>query len=434
MSSGTSALSLVSLFTGAGGLDLGLEKAGFDTRLCVEFDDDARATIQRNRPSWQLSIPGNIYELEARELMKQARLEESELVLLAGGPPCQPFSKSGYWSHGDAKRLEDPRAATLEAFLGIVEAALPQVILLENVRGLVFDGKDEGLRLLKCGLRRINNERGTSYNLVVLHLNAAHFGVPQLRERVFLIASRTGLAFEAPHATHGESFQLEPYRTAWDAIGDLDVDDWPQDLALTGKWAGLLPSIPEGQNYLWHTPRGGGEPLFGWRTRFWSFLLKLAKCRPSWTIQAERALRRVRFIGEAVCCPYENSAAFRRSRMTLSSRVTGARSSDRWETQFLAPLPNSWDSRFSDNFLECLTSGPIWSLRRLAAVLTPRRSVEDACRKSTSHFVVNTFLIPARGWDQAQLAETRRLICRVTLSGQIVPHTRYMVVGLSTSQ
>jgi DNA (cytosine-5)-methyltransferase 1 len=56
---------------------------------------------------------------------------------------------------------------------------------------------------------------------------------------------------------------------------------------MSGKWADLLPSIPEGENYLWHTPRGGGMPLFGWRTRFWSFLLKLAKDRPSWTIQAQ---------------------------------------------------------------------------------------------------------------------------------------------------
>ena len=54
-----------------------------------------------------------------------------------------------------------------------------------------------------------------------------------------------------------------------------------------GKWADLLPSIPEGENYLWHTARGGGMPLFGWRTRYWSFLLKLAKDRPSWTIQAQ---------------------------------------------------------------------------------------------------------------------------------------------------
>jgi DNA (cytosine-5)-methyltransferase 1 len=59
------------------------------------------------------------------------------------------------------------------------------------------------------------------------------------------------------------------------------------DLRMTGKWAELLPSIPEGQNYLWHTDRGGGAPLFGWRRRYWSFLLKLAKDRPSWTIQAQ---------------------------------------------------------------------------------------------------------------------------------------------------
>ena len=287
MSPGRGALSSVSLFTGAGGLDLGLEKAGFETRLCVESDDDARATIRRNRPSWELSVPGDIHQLEAQELMAQAGLGECELVLLAGGPPCQPFSKSGYWSGGDAKRLGDPRAATLEAFLSIAETALPQVILLENVRGLVFDGKDEGFRLFEHGLRRINRKKGTLYKLVVLHLNAAHFGVPQSRERVFLIASRAGLLFEPPEATHGDHYNLEPYRTAWDAIGDLDVDDWPKDLAPTGKWAGLLPSIPEGKNYLWHTPGGGGEPLFGWRTRFWSFLLKLAKCRPSWTIQAE---------------------------------------------------------------------------------------------------------------------------------------------------
>ncbi len=56
---------------------------------------------------------------------------------------------------------------------------------------------------------------------------------------------------------------------------------------MQGKWRGLLPSIPEGCNYLWHTPRGNGEPLFGWRSRYWTFLLKLAKSKPSWTIQAQ---------------------------------------------------------------------------------------------------------------------------------------------------
>src|SRR5204862_497343 len=98
----------------------------------------------------------------------------------------------------------------------------------------------------------------------------AAYGVPQLRERVFLIASINGASFALPPPTHGEGEGLEPYRTAWDAIGALDHDAWLPELNPSGRWAGLLPSIPEGCNYLWHTPRNkekGAEPLFGWRTR-----------------------------------------------------------------------------------------------------------------------------------------------------------------------
>jgi DNA (cytosine-5)-methyltransferase 1 len=163
------------------------------------------------------------------------------------------------------------------------------VLLIENVKGLAFDGKDEGLQLIRNELRATNRRRGTQYKLQVIHLNAASYGVPQFRERVFLIASREGRALEMPPATHGEGEGIEPFRTAWDAIGDLDSDLWSSELVPRGRWAGLLPSIPEGYNYLWHTPRNepnGGEPLFGWRTKYWSFLLKLAKNQPAWTIQA----------------------------------------------------------------------------------------------------------------------------------------------------
>jgi DNA (cytosine-5)-methyltransferase 1 len=114
--------------------------------------------------------------------------------------------------------------------------------------------------------------------------------VPQMRERVFLLASIDGRQIKLPKPTLGNGSDQEPFLTAWDAIGDLDCSSWPAELNLSGRWAGLLPSIPEGQNYLWHTPRNvrrGSEPLFGWRTRYWSFLLKLAKAQPSWTIQAE---------------------------------------------------------------------------------------------------------------------------------------------------
>jgi DNA (cytosine-5)-methyltransferase 1 len=110
--------------------------------------------------------------------------------------------------------------------------------------------------------------------------------VPQHRERIFIVASIEGREFNLPLKTHGDEDGLQPFRTSWDAIGDLDLEYWPAELQPKGKWAGLLSSIPEGQNYLWHSSRGGGQPLFGWRTRYWSFLLKLAKSRPSWTLQA----------------------------------------------------------------------------------------------------------------------------------------------------
>lgn len=277
----------VSLFTGAGGLDLGLEASGFSISICLEIDEDARRTLKTNRPSWRLAEPGDIERIEPKELLAQADLQKGEVALLAGGPPCQPFSKSAYWANGGMRGLRDPRASTLYAYLRVVEAALPRVLLIENVKGLASNGKDEGgVRLLLDELTAINCRQRTEYDLQVIHLNAADYGVPQIRERVFLLASIDGRTLKVPPPTHGDGDGLEPYRTAWDGIGDLDEEEWPLELSPTGKWAGLLKSIPEGENYLWHTPRGAGEPLFGWRTRYWSFLLKLSKRRPSWTIQA----------------------------------------------------------------------------------------------------------------------------------------------------
>jgi DNA (cytosine-5)-methyltransferase 1 len=281
---------LVSLFTGAGGLDLGLEAAGFGSALCVEIDEDARKTLSENRPGWQLADQPDIHSLKPKDLLEQAFLKPRDAALLAGGPPCQPFSKSSYWTNGDALRLADPRAQTLHAYVDAVRAILPQALILENVQGLAYRGKDEGLRLLVRGLTAINKRHRTAYKPQIISLNAADYGVPQIRHRVFVIASIDGTQLKIPPPTHGSGDGLEPWLTAWDAIGDLDVEIWPSELKPTGRWARLLPSIPEGHNYLWHTPRNvehGGQPLFGWRTKFWSFLLKLAKDRPSWTIQAE---------------------------------------------------------------------------------------------------------------------------------------------------
>jgi DNA (cytosine-5)-methyltransferase 1 len=231
-------------------------------------------------------IERDIVDVSTGEILSRAHARRSsdDLVLL-GGPPCQPFSKSGWWANGDSRRLMDPRASTLEGYLRVLEEALPVAFLLENVEGLAYKGKNEGLELLLSRIEAINGRQGTRYDPVVLRVNAADYGVPQLRARVLLIGLRDGGSFRMPPATHGEGLGLAPYHTAWDAIGGLAPGN--EDVRVRGKWAELLPSIPEGHNYLYHTDRMNGLPLFGWRRRYWSFLLKLAKSKPSWTIQAQ---------------------------------------------------------------------------------------------------------------------------------------------------
>lgn len=285
---------VVSLYTGAGGLDLGLEAAGFQTAVAVEMDKWACRTIRANR-DWPL-FEDDIHNVSSEELIAAGGFENDTPDLLIGGPPCQPFSKSAYWSQGDTKRLDDPRADTLSAYLRVLRDLRPKAFLLENVQGMTFKGKDEGLQLLKNIINKINQETGSNYSFTWRVLNAADYGVPQMRERVYLIGARSGQEFVFPSATHtspassqDDLFIDTPWNTAWDAIGDLENSEESEDprLSVGGKWGELLPSIPEGKNYLHHTDRGDGLPLFGWRTRYWGFLLKLAKNHPSWTIQAQ---------------------------------------------------------------------------------------------------------------------------------------------------
>jgi len=305
---------VVSLYTGAGGLDLGLEAAGLSTTVAVESNAVACRTLRTNindHRTWDV-IEGDIHDVTSAEMARRGAMQGEEPALLVGGPPCQPFSKSAYWVHGDTKRLDDPRADTLTAYLRVLRDLQPRVFLLENVFGLTYKGKDEALRLLQRTVDGINADVGTCYSFNWQVLNCADYGVPQMRERFFLVGARDGREFRFPAPTHRDlekesnalgasgssGFQiglfadaqrqpeLSPWATAWDAIGDL-INQVHEGLGVTGKWGDLLPSIPEGHNYLWHTDRGGGLRLFGWRRRFWSFLLKLAKNRPSWTIQAQ---------------------------------------------------------------------------------------------------------------------------------------------------
>lgn len=269
---------VLSAFTGLGGLDLGLECAGFRTVACIEFDSTARKSISLNRPGWNLLDTRDIVDLARHFCPGSLGLRIRELEILAGGPPCQPFSKAAQWSPRSRRGLDDPRSNALEAFLDLWESLLPKVVLIENVQGFV-SGPASALSLVEARINKINRANGTEYSLNTRLLNAADFGVPQQRVRAFIVATRDSVDFGWPETSHS----TDPL-TAWDAIGDLEDTYRP---VASGKWSRLLPSIPEGQNYLWHTAGGGGVEIFGRRTRYWSFLLKLSKSAPSWTVSAQ---------------------------------------------------------------------------------------------------------------------------------------------------
>lgn len=269
---------VLSAFTGAGGLDLGLESAGFLTVGCIESDASARATLRANRPDWHLLEPEDITDLARVLTPERVGLQLRELDVLVGGNPCQPFSKAAQWSSNGKTGLGDPRSYCLDGFLKLARAFLPKVILMENVPGFVR-GLSTAVPMLAETLNELNGEFGTRYELQYRVLNAVDYGVPQRRERAILVAVRDGHVFTWPEPTHCD----QPVR-AWDALADIVAVNAPK---ASGRWADLLPSIPEGMNYQWHTDRGGGKRLFGYRTRYWSFLLKLAKNEPGWTISAQ---------------------------------------------------------------------------------------------------------------------------------------------------
>jgi DNA (cytosine-5)-methyltransferase 1 len=269
---------LVSVFSGAGGLDLGLESAGFEHLGLIENCALCRASLSLNRKAWPHLEWNDVHEASRKCQSSCLGLERGDLDLLAGAPPCQPFSTAAQWSARSRQGFDDPRATTLNAFLELAAKLLPKVILIENVPS--FWTKTFGAEaIIRNSLENIGDREGVRYRLEARVLNAKDYGVPQTRRRVIVVAWRTPGDFGWPE----RDFEDAPV-TAWDALHGIKPSAPPE---CRGKWAQLLPSIPEGKNYLWHTDRGQGLKLFGYRTKFWSFLLKLAKDKPAWTVAAQ---------------------------------------------------------------------------------------------------------------------------------------------------
>lgn len=284
----------ISLFSGAGGLDFGVEQAGFRVAAANEIDDDAADALEKNfGSSLQSAVDRrSILDIPTKDLLRSAGLGRTERpALLVGGPPCTPFSKSGYWLEWKRQGL-DPDASLLQSYTRVLREARPHTFILENVYSLTFNNKASRPHYERL-LREID-EAGYAYSVGVL--NAADFGVPQLRPRLFIAGAPKGRPKpELPAPTHtgqserrvtGDTVNGLPHVTAGAVIGDLLSDPEPGE-TVNGQYGPLLPDIPPGDNYLFYTDkRGYPSPKFEWRSRYWSFLLKLSPDRPSPTIQA----------------------------------------------------------------------------------------------------------------------------------------------------
>lgn len=165
--------SIIELFAGSGGLALGIEKAGFDTKALIEFDKAAADTLRCNRPNWNV-ICDDIANISCLNLQKYFNIKSGELYLLSGGSPCQSFSYAG-------KRLglEDARGTLFYHYAKFLEQLQPKMFLFENVKGLLTHDKGNTYKIIldileQAGYIITKNQ--------ISVLNAWDYGVPQKRE------------------------------------------------------------------------------------------------------------------------------------------------------------------------------------------------------------------------------------------------------------
>ncbi len=270
--------SVVSLFSGLGGLDLGAHVAGL--RVGIAIDADGTALDCLNQALGARTVQGLTQELNPEEVIASLGQHASGEAILIGGPPCTAFSHAGFW----LKRKRDGsdhQSRRIDDYWRYVVALRPRAFVLENVPGLTFRNHRATLEAFERKARR------SGYSITSTILDSARFGVPQARRRLFVVGLRSRARYTFPSG----SFPLESPRSSGWAIGDLTARENPAepDEILRGRYAPYLRKVPPGDNYLYFTKeRGHRKPAFGWRRRYWSFLLKLDPRQPSPTLAATR--------------------------------------------------------------------------------------------------------------------------------------------------
>jgi len=277
---------IVSVFSGVGGIDFGFEKAGFETVFASDIWNKACESLKANFPKSEI-VCDNIDHVDFKKIRKKHKVIDG----LVGGPPCPPFSKSRFYRKEKERGIADEDGfMTVSNYFRAVEELNPKFFFFENVHGFIFKPHQSALEMVEKESERLG------YKIFHNILNAADFGVPQTRQRFICIGIKIAMKdFKFPKQTHSDPSKpvegTKPWVTCGDVLNDIDFDS-PEDIKMLAgsKHKDLLKLVPPGDNYLFFTKeRNHPKPVFKWRSRYWSFLLKLSPNRPSWTIQASHS-------------------------------------------------------------------------------------------------------------------------------------------------
>lgn len=216
----------VDLFAGAGGMTFGFERAGFDVLAAVELDPIHCATHEFNFPFWSI-LCASVTDLTGDEIRRRSAIGDRDIDVVFGGPPCQGFSMIG------KRALDDARNNLMFHFVRLVSELKPKFLVIENVQGLTVGLHKQLLLEVIEELKLLRYEVADPYRV----LNAADYGVPQNRRRLFVLGCRKGFKLSkypqptTQHVKGGFSLLegLLPSPTVWDAIGDLpSVEKYPE--------------------------------------------------------------------------------------------------------------------------------------------------------------------------------------------------------------
>ena len=267
----------LSLFSGAGGLDIGFSDIGFQIIESVEIEKEFCKTLELNSGKGKRFNESTVNSIDIRKYSAK-HIQKIDFVI--GGPPCQTFSAAGRRANG-VLGINDERGVLFREYVRLLKDLSPRGFLFENVYGIV--GAQNG----EAWSEILQSFSAIGYNLFYRILDAADYGVPQHRERLIIVGLKEGL-FKFPRPTHGpDSIDNQPFYTAKTAVEGVFSTERRESNQLRGRYARLLDNIPPGLNYSFYTEKmGHPTPVFAWRSKFSDFLYKADPNEPVRTIKA----------------------------------------------------------------------------------------------------------------------------------------------------